>query len=45
MFSLEEVLAIAIKGEIDAADVYGKLASTTDIFLLKDKFYFLEKDP
>ncbi len=44
MPQLEEILGIAIKAEIDAADTYRKLAESVDIFLLKDKFHFLENE-
>ncbi|KAA0003088.1 MAG: Rubrerythrin [Thermoplasmata archaeon] len=44
MLQLKEILEIAIKAEIDAADVYKKLAESVDIFLLKDKFHFLENE-
>ena len=44
MPQLDEIFGIAIKAEIDAAEVYGKLAESVDMFLLKDKFRFLEKE-
>ncbi|MBC7080946.1 MAG: ferritin family protein [Thermoplasmatales archaeon] len=44
MPDLKKLLEIAIKSEIDAAENYKKMADTTNIFLLKDKLNFLEKE-
>ena len=44
MTSLEKLLEIAIKSEIDAAENYRKAAEMINIYLLKDKFNFLEKE-
>ncbi len=44
MTSLEEILGIAIKSEINAEENYRKMAEITNIFLLKDKFNFLAKE-
>ncbi len=41
---LKELLKIAIKSEIDAAENYHKIAEMTNIFLLKDKFRYLENE-
>ena len=38
---IEEIIEIAIKAEIDAAESYKKAAERTSLFLLKDKFNFL----
>ncbi len=42
--SVKEILGIAIKSEIDAAEKYGKMAEMVNIYLLKDKFNFLKKE-
>ncbi|MCD6573701.1 MAG: ferritin family protein [Thermoplasmata archaeon] len=44
MNGVKEILEIAIKSEIDAAENYGKMAEKTDIILLKDKFKFLQNE-
>jgi len=44
MTDIEDMLRIAIKSETDAAENYGKVAEQTSIFLLKDKFKFLQKE-
>jgi len=44
MTSLEELIEMAIKSEIEAAENYRKAAEITNIYLLKDKFHFLEKE-
>ncbi len=44
MSDLKKILEIAIKSEIDAAENYKKMAAATNIFLLKDKLNFLEKE-
>jgi rubrerythrin len=44
MPDLKRILEIAIKSEIDAAENYRKMANLTNIFLLKDKLIFLEKE-
>ncbi|MEM1513600.1 MAG: ferritin family protein [Candidatus Thermoplasmatota archaeon] len=44
MSGLKRILEIAIKSEIDAAENYRKMAGLTNIFLLKDKLNFLEKE-
>ena len=44
MTDIEDMIRIAIKSEIDAARNYRKAAEQTKIFLLKDKFGFLEKE-
>ena len=41
---LRELLEVAIKSEIDAAENYHKMAEMTNVFLLKDKFNFLENE-
>jgi len=42
--SLEELLKTAIKSEVEAAENYRKAAEMINIYLLKDKFHFLEKE-
>ncbi len=44
MLDLENLLEIAIKSEIDAAENYNKMAEMTGIYLLKDKFKFLANE-
>lgn len=41
---LKELLEMAIKSEISAAENYHKAAEMTNIFLLKDKFHYLENE-
>lgn len=41
---IEEMLKVAIKSEIDAADNYEKMASKTKIVFLKDKLIFLANE-
>ncbi len=44
MQDLENLLEIAIKSEIDAAENYNKMAEMTNIYLLKDKIKFLANE-
>ncbi len=44
MASIEELLEMAIKSEIEAAENYRRAAEIINIYLLKDKFHFLEKE-
>ncbi|MCD6480737.1 MAG: ferritin family protein [Thermoplasmata archaeon] len=44
MTDLEKLIEIAIKSEIVAAENYRKAADMINIYLLKDKFRFLEKE-
>ena len=44
MTDVEEMIRIAIKSELDAARNYRKAAEQTKIFLLRDKYSFLEKE-
>lgn len=44
MPDLENILEIAVKAEIDAAQNYRKAAEQTTIYLLKEKFGFLENE-
>jgi len=44
MLDLENLLEIAIKSEIDAAENYNKMAEMTGIYLLKDKFKCLANE-
>ena len=44
MADIKDMLRIAIKSEVEAAENYGKAAEQTKIFLLKDKFKFLQKE-
>lgn len=41
---MEQLLGIAIRSEIKAAENYEKAVHKTSIFLLKEKFIFLEKE-
>lgn len=41
---LEEILKVAIKSEEEAAENYKKMQEIIDIFLVKDKFRFLENE-
>ncbi len=42
--NLEEMLQIAIRSEIDAADIYTKMGEKTKIVFLKDKLAFLTNE-
>lgn len=44
MPDIETILKIAIKAEIDAAENYRRAAEQTSIYLLKEKFGFLERE-
>lgn len=44
MADIKDMLRIAIKSEVEAAENYGKAAEQIKIFLLKDKFKFLQKE-
>jgi len=44
MNGLKELLEIAIESEKDSAESYRKAAEKTNIFLLKEKFHFLERE-
>ncbi len=44
MVQIKDMLEIAIKAEIDAADNYGRAADQTDLFLLTDKFTLLQNE-
>lgn len=44
MSSIKEILGVATKSEIDSAENYKKLADMTNVYMLKDKFKFLEKE-
>ncbi|HEC75901.1 MAG TPA: Rubrerythrin [Thermoplasmatales archaeon] len=44
MSEIKRILEIAIKSEIDSAENYRKMVDMTKIYLLKDKFKFLENE-
>ncbi|HEC88277.1 MAG TPA: Rubrerythrin [Thermoplasmata archaeon] len=44
MSEIKRILEIAIQSEIDSAENYRKMADMTKIYLLKDKFKFLENE-
>ncbi len=44
MTDIEDMIRIAIRSEVDAAENYGKATEQTKIFLLKDKFKFLQNE-
>jgi len=44
MADIKDMLRIAIKSEVEAAENYGKAAEQIKIFLLKEKFKFLQKE-
>jgi rubrerythrin len=44
MTDIKDIIRIAIKSEVDAAENYRKAAEQTKIFLLRDKFKFLQNE-
>lgn len=44
MADIKDMIRIAIKSEVDAAENYRKAVEQTKIFLLKDKFRFLQNE-